>query len=253
MKVIAIANQKGGVGKTTVTLNLATGLTNLGYRVLMIDLDSQASLTLSTVGESSGKCIAEVIGATQPGTLRLTDVIRPVSEGLDLAPGGTTLAISEIGLITRLGRENILKKVLSDISGYDLVLIDCGPTMGLLIENALCAADGVIIPTLPTALDLRGASTFQQSLSDVRSELNQDLEILGIVINQFDWRFILHNAILKEFQAGTIPILAVIGRSVMAASTVGKGQAITKGKLADQFDGLTTSISNWLNDGSIGK
>lgn len=253
MKVIAIANQKGGVGKTTVTLNLATGLTNLGYRVLMIDLDSQASLTLSIVGESSGKCIAEVIGATQPGTLSLKEVIRQVSDGLDLAPGGTTLAISEIGLITRLGRENILKKALSYINEYDLVLIDCGPTMGLLIENALCAADGVIIPTLPTALDLRGVNTFQQSLSDVRSELNPDLEILGIVINQFDWRFILHNEILKEFQSGTIPILAVIGRSVYVASTVGKGQAITTGKLADQFAGLTTTISDWLNDGSTGR
>jgi chromosome partitioning protein len=253
MKVIAIANQKGGVGKTTVTLNLATGLSNLGYRVLMIDLDSQASLTLSTVGESSGKCVAEVIGATQPGTLRLRDVIQPVSPGLDLAPGGTTLAISEIGLITRLSRETILRKALADLSGYDLVLIDCGPTMGLLIENALCAADGVIIPTLPTGLDLRGVHTFQESLSDVRSELNPELSVLGIVINQFDWRFILHNEILNEFQAGTLPILAVIGRSVYVASTVGKGQAITKGKLAEQFEGLTASVRDWLNDGSIEK
>ncbi len=250
MKVIAIANQKGGVGKTTVTLNLATGLTNLGRRVLMIDLDSQASLTLSTVGESSGSCIAEVIGATQPGTRSLKEVIRPISEGLDLAPGGTTLAISEIGLITRLGRENILKKALAEISGYDSVLIDCGPTLGLLIENALCAADGVIIPSLPTQLDLRGVNTFQESLSDVRSELNPDLEILGLVINQFDWRFILHKAILEEFQAGSIPILAVIGRSVLAASTVGKGQPITRGKLADQFDELTLKVEHWLNDGS---
>lgn len=251
MKVIAIANQKGGVGKTTVTLNLATGLTNLGHRVLMIDLDSQASLTLSTVGESSGKCVAEVIGATQPGTLSLKEVIQPVNDGLDLAPGGTTLAISELGLITRLGRENILKKALADIEGYDLVLIDCGPTLGLLIENALCAADGVIIPTLPTGLDLRGVKTFQESLSDVRSELNPELQVLGIVINQFDWRFNLHNEILQEFQAGSIPILAVIGRSVLAASTVGKGQAITKGKLADQFDGLTATISNWLDNGTL--
>jgi chromosome partitioning protein len=253
MKVIAIANQKGGVGKTTVTLNLATGLANLGHRVLMIDLDSQASLTLSTIGESSGKCIAEVIGATHPGTLTLRQVIRPVSDSLDLAPGGTTLAISEIGLITRLSRETILKKALSDINEYDLVLIDCGPTMGLLIENALCAADGVIIPTLPTGLDLRGVHIFQESLADVRSELNPDLEILGIVINQFDWRFILHNTILKEFQTSSIPILAVIGRSVLVASTVGDGQAITKGKLADQFADLTSSISDWLNNSSAGR
>lgn len=246
MKILAIANQKGGVGKTTVTLNLGAGLAERGYRVLLIDLDPQASLTLATVGESSGQCVAEVIGATQPGTLRLKDVIRPVRERLDIAPGGMTLAVSEIGLITRKGREGILKKALSSINGYDLILIDCGPNLGLLVENALTATHGVIIPTLPTNLDTRGVNIFCESLAAVQSELNPELEILGLVINQFDQRLNLHNATLAAFQVGSLPVLSVIGRSVHVASSIGDGQPIAHGKLAVQFQELTEKVEKWL-------
>jgi chromosome partitioning protein len=252
MKVIAIANQKGGVGKTTVTLNLGAGLAELGRRVLMIDLDPQASLTLTTVGESSGNCVAEVIGATHPGTRSLADVIRPVSEQLDIAPGGMTLAVSEIGLITRMNREGILKKALAAIDGYDVVLIDCGPTMGLLVENALNATDGVIIPTLATGMDKRGVDIFHESVAAVRSELNPELEILGLVINQFDPRLKLHNATLADIHNSNLTVLAVIGRSVQAASTVGEGQPLTRGKLAGQFQVLTARINEWLNGRPVG-
>ncbi len=251
MKTIAIANQKGGVGKTTVALNLGAGLAGTGRNVLLVDLDPQASLTLTLIGESSGNCIAEVIGATHPGTLNLSEIIRPVNEGLDLAPGGLTLSVSEIGLITRMGREGILKKALTEIEGYDVIIIDCGPSLGLLVENALNAADGVLIPTLPTSMDLRGVEIFVETLDAVRSELNPDLTNLGVVVSQFDRRFKLHNATLAELQNGKFPILAVIGRSVYAASTVGVGQPITRGKLAEQFQELTLRIDHWLSGNSI--
>ncbi len=251
MKTIAIANQKGGVGKTTLAINLAAGLAAAGRKVLLIDLDPQASLTLATVGESSGQCIAEVIGGSLPGTRTLAEIIRPLTPNLHLAPGGISLSISEIGLITRLGRENILKKALSGVDGYDAVLIDCGPSLGLLVENALNAADGILIPTLPTPVDRRGVSIFLDSLNAVRNELNPSLEILGLVVCQYDQRLKLHQKTLEEFRSSGLPLLAVIGRSVEVARTVGEGKPLTSGRLLPQMQDLTAKVDFWLSNGKL--
>jgi len=251
MKIIAVANQKGGVGKTTLCINLAAGLAEAGRKVLLIDLDPQASLTLATVGESSGQCIAEVIGGSLPGTLLMADIIRPLKPNLDLAPGGLSLSISEIGLITRLGRENILKKALNGLEGYDAVIIDCGPSLGLLVENALNAADGILIPTLPTPVDRRGVGIFLESLNAVRNELNPSLEILGLVVCQYDQRLKLHQQMLEEFHKSGLPLLAVIGRSVEVARTVGEGKPLASGRLLPQMQDLTTKIDFWLCNGRL--
>jgi chromosome partitioning protein len=251
MKTIAIANQKGGVGKTTLSINLAAGLAEAGRKVLLIDLDPQASLTLATVGESSGQCIAEVIGGSLPGTRSLAEIIRPLKPNLDLAPGGLSLSISELGLITRLGRENILKKALSGLDRYDVAIVDCGPSLGLLVENALNAADGVIIPTLPTPVDRRGVSIFLESLNAVKNEINPSLEILGLVIFQYDQRLKLHQQMLEEFRASGLPILAVVGRSVEIARTVGEGKPLTSGRLLPQMQELVARMDFWLSNGKL--
>lgn len=249
MKTLAIANQKGGTGKTTTALNLGAGLAALGARVLLLDLDPQASLTQATAGDCAGASMADVLGDTQPGRRLITAIIRPLSPGLDLAPSDLALSNSELGLVTRYGRESILKKALGNLAGYDLVIIDCGPSLGVLVVNALTAADAVICPTLPTALDLRGLALFLGSLEAIKGELNPGLELLGVLVCQYDNRLTLHRAALEDLRAGGLPVLPVIiGKSIKAAQAAGEGKAITSGELAGQYRELAEHVNQWLTN-----
>ncbi|MBN1449597.1 MAG: ParA family protein [Anaerolineales bacterium] len=229
MNTIAITNQKGGVGKTTTTAALGAVLANQGWNVLLVDLDPQASLTQMFGVYADGKSLAEVLGGAQEGILTLKDIIQPVRDCLSLAPSHLRLSASELGLVQRWGRETLLRNALESLVGYDVVLIDCPPSIGMLTANGVVAAQGVIVPSLPSEADLWGVNLFLNTLNRVRSErLNSDIDLLGILVVQFDGRTKEHNRLLEVLDTAEHPVLGVIPRSVKAQEAVTAKMPVTE-------------------------
>jgi len=252
MRVLAIANQKGGTGKTATAHALGVCLADAGRRVLMVDADPQASLTLACGLEgAAGKSLAEVIGGAGPGTLELARILRELGAGLYLAPSDIALAQSELGLISRMGRENALKRVLAPVGGFDVCLIDCPPSLGLLTVNALTAAQAVLVPTGAGIQDLRGLRLFLSTLEQVREALNPDLQTLGIVVTFYDARLTHHREALTVLQGSGLPLLPVtIGRSVRVQEAAAGGQSVVsyapENPQAAAYRELAKVVDAWL-------
>ncbi len=258
MIIIPIANHKGGVGKTATTHALGAALAALDYRVLLVDIDPQSSLTAAADVDAPRESMAEVMGNSDPGTLPLTSILVDVSEVdgqiLHLAPSDIKLSLNERGIYQRLGRENILQKALATVNGrYDVCLIDCPPSLSILTINALRAAHGVIIPTQPQISDLRGLKLFLDTVDAIREEINPDLKIAGIVVTFYDGRTIHHKDAVETLHARGFPIFdTMIGRSIRVAEAPAAGESITtydpENKQAMNYNQLAQEVSAWLSN-----
>jgi chromosome partitioning protein len=202
-KIIAIANQKGGVGKTTTAINLAGSLAEQGYRVLCFDMDPQANLSVG-LGINLRDVDKSVADALVDPSVTLDDIIIPTqTAGVDVAPSTIDLSATENILFSAIGREQALKDVLANPAAerYDYVLIDCPPTLGLLTLNALVAADGVIIPVQTQYYALKGFTALMNVITTIRTKgLNPHLRVLGLLPTFYDGRTVLGRDMLQEMR-----------------------------------------------------
>lgn len=253
MQILAISNHKGGVGKTATAQAIAAVLAQRGYRVLLVDTDPQASLTNACgITDAAGRSLAEVLGGATAGSLQLADVILTLTPNLHLVPGDLALAGAELGLTSRMGRENVLHRALAKVRDqFDLAVIDCPPALGLLTIGALNAADAVLVPTQPQAADLRGMNLFLETLQSVQMELNPRLKILGVLITMYDNRLVHHRDALEVMRGAAVPVLdVVIGRSVRVAEAAATGEAITDyaptNAQAQAYQKVANVVESWL-------
>ena len=233
--IIAIAMQKGGVGKTTTAINLAAGLADLGLRVLAIDLDPQGNLTQHAGfdPEQLTPTIYDPLRAEVDGLESdLQAAIYESSEGFDLLPSQPELSLVEMSLMNTLSRETVLATLIEEIRDeYDFILIDCSPSLNLLVINALTAANSVIIPVQTEYLAARGAYMILSTIETIRQKrLNPELGIEGILLTMADTRTIMTQDVLaaieRQFGAGQHIFGAIIKRSVRFAESAVAGQSI---------------------------
>ena len=253
--IISVTNQKGGVGKSTTCENLGIGLAMTGKRVLLVDTDPQASLTIA-------------LGYQRPDELPVTlsDVLEKVirdeplekgegilhhSEGIDLMPANIALAGTEVSLVNAISRETVLKQYLETVKkNYDFILLDCMPSLGMLTVNALAASDQLLIPVQANYLSAKGLEQLLGTVSKVQRQINPKLKIEGILLTMVDAR--TNDArqvatLIRETYGGKLKVYNTeIPRSVRAAETAAEGKSIyaydPKGKVAEAYRELTKEV-----------
>lgn len=253
--VMAVVNQKGGTGKTTTCENLGVGLAMEGKKVLLVDTDPQASLTIClghpvpdqlspTLSDVMGKILLEQPIAPGEGILH-----HP--EGVDLMPANIELSGLEVSLVNAMSRETILRQYLDTVKqNYDFILLDCMPSLGMLTVNALAAADNVLIPVQAAYLPAKGLEQLLQTINKVRRQINPKLKIEGILLTMVDSRTNYSkeiSSLIRENYGGKLKVYKTdIPRSVRAEEISAEGTSIfkhdPKGKVADAYRVLTKEV-----------
>ena len=254
-KITALCNQKGGVGKTVTAVNLGIGLAREGKRVLLADIDPQGSLTASlgyqrpdqmenTMAEILGRVISDEPQAPDEGIIHH-------AEGVDLLPANIELSGLEVTLVNTMSRETILRDYLNSVRDrYDVILLDCCPSLGMLTINALAAANEVIIPAQAHYLSLRGMEQLIRTISNVKRKINPALEIAGILITMADMRTNYSREIielLRNTYGSKLRIFdSIIPLSIRAAETSAEGRSIylhdPAGKVSAAYTALTQEV-----------
>jgi chromosome partitioning protein len=226
-RTIAVANQKGGVAKTTTVASLGTALAERGRKVLLVDLDAQSCLTFS-LGldpESVELSVHDVL----LGRVGASMAIQPTEDGVDLLPATIELAGTEAQLMSRPGREYVLRSALAEVdAAYDVILLDCSPSLGVLTLNALTAADEVIIPLQCEMLSHRGVGQLLDTITDVQRILNPGLQVLGVLPTMYDGRTTHARAVLADVSGryGLAVLEPAIPRSVRFAEAPAAGRSV---------------------------
>jgi len=229
-RIIALCNQKGGVGKTTTTINLGAALAGFGRRVLLVDFDPQGALSVG-LGVNPGQLDRTIYNVLMDPSARVDGVLLKTNvAGMDLVPSNIDLSAAEVQLVGEVAREQTLMRALDQVSAnYDYILIDCQPSLGLLTVNALTAAHGVIIPLECEYFALRGVALLMQTIDKVRERLNPRLEVDGVLATMFDSRTLHGREVLERVVEvfGDGVFHTVINRTIRFPETTVVGRPIT--------------------------
>ena len=252
MKVIAIANQKGGVAKTTTTHNLGAALAAAGRNVLLIDLDSQASLTIS-VGMEPLEVPKTIVDVLKKDGAPIRECVQKINDRLHIVTSIIDLAPMEMEMLSRASREKILDRALKPIKdSYDYILIDCPPQLSILTINALSCADGVLIPVKTDYLAYRGLTQLQDSIREIQELINPDLKVLGVIATLYDARVsddkdIL--ALLKE----EYNLVGVVKRLAVAKKGIYDGLAVVEQAPSSEIAKEYTAIAKMIINGNFNR